>query len=161
VHYAPYSATAVNTLGTVLSATGHVVEARRAYERALALDAHAAYALNNLCYLSFLEGDIASALSECQAALAVDPRLVPARNNLALAYAALQREDLALREFLAAGDAAVASYNIGIVHTAEGRYEVAAKAFDEASRERPSWGAARARARKTRALAAKAGSPVQ
>jgi len=41
---------------------GRGEEARRAYERALALDPRAAYALNNLCYLSFQEGEIATAL---------------------------------------------------------------------------------------------------
>lgn len=155
VHYAPSSSTAYNTLGTVLGAVGRWADSRRAYERALALDARAAYVLNNLCYLSFLEGEIAAALATCHAALEVDPGLTAARNNLALAYAAAQREDLALREFHVAGDTAAASYNIGIVRLAEGRYGVASAAFDAASRERPSWGAARARAGKSHALAAK------
>ena len=61
VYYAPSSATAQNTLGTVLGAMGAVADSRRAYERALALDPRAAYVLNNLCYLSFLEGAIAAA----------------------------------------------------------------------------------------------------
>lgn len=83
VYYAPASASAHNTLGTLLAAIDHVREARRAYERALQIDPRAAYALNNLCYLSYLEGDTSRARAECQAALAVDPALIAARETLA------------------------------------------------------------------------------
>lgn len=161
VDFAPAWPVAHNTLGTILAAMGRTVDARREYTRVLTLDPRAAYALNNICYLSFLEGEIPRAIDECRAALEVDPGLTAARNNLALAYAADQRDDLALREFQAAGDPAAAAYNIGIVHMAEGRYAVASKAFDDASRDRPSWRAARARAQNTRVLAAKAGGPSQ
>jgi tetratricopeptide (TPR) repeat protein len=82
-YHAPSSASAHNTLGTVLAALGHRSEARREYERAVQLDPRAAYALNNLCYLSFLEGDESKGISECRAALAVDPALMAARNTLA------------------------------------------------------------------------------
>lgn len=89
VYYAPSSASAHNTLGTLLAALGHDGEARREYERAVQLDPRAAYALNNLCYLSFLKGDASRALAECQAALAVDPTLTAARQTLA----SLERRD--------------------------------------------------------------------
>ncbi len=156
VYYAPSSASAHNTLGTMLAATGQGANARRAYQRALGLDPRAGYALNNLCYLSFLEGRAAQAIEECRAALALEPGLVPARNNLALAYAAARRHELSRREFLAAGGAAAGLYNIGIVHLAEKRYVQASEAFAAAQRQRPSWDAARRRARATRALAAAA-----
>jgi Flp pilus assembly protein TadD len=83
VYYAPSSASAHNTLGTVLAALGHRGEARRQYGRAVQLDPRAAYALNNLCYLSFREGDASHALAECRAALAIDPALTAARETLA------------------------------------------------------------------------------
>jgi tetratricopeptide (TPR) repeat protein len=83
VYYTPFSASAHNTLGTVLAALGHHGEARREYERAVQLDPGAAYALNNLCYLSFLDGDASRALAECRAALAVDPALTAALETLA------------------------------------------------------------------------------
>ena len=161
VYYAPSSATAQNTLGTVLAAMGRGADARRAYERARALDPRAAYVLNNLCYLSFLEGEIAAAVTECQAALKVDPGLAPARNNLALAYAADQRDDLAQREFLAASNVAAGWYNIGLVDLAEKRYARASSAFAVAQMQRPSWAAAGERARKARILAQKAGGTSQ
>jgi tetratricopeptide (TPR) repeat protein len=156
VHNAPASPVAHNTLGTIHMALGNRADARRSFERAVALDPAAAYALNNLCYLSFLEGATADAFAACRSALAVDPGMMSARNNLALIYAAGQRDDLAQREFLAAGGPAAAAYNLGLVHLAARQYDAAARAFDMAARQRPSWAAPRERARVTRALAAKA-----
>ena len=83
VYYAPSSASEHNTWGTVLAAVGHGGEARREYERAVQLDPRAAYAWNNLCYLSFLDGDSSKAVAECQEALSVDPGLAAARGTLA------------------------------------------------------------------------------
>lgn len=82
VYYAPASASAHNTLGTVLAALGRNRDARREYERAVHLDPRAAYPLNNLCYLSFREGDVSRALAECRAALAFDPGMKAARETL-------------------------------------------------------------------------------
>ena len=158
VYYAPTSPTAHNTLGTILAALGRGPDARRAYERALAIEPRADYALNNLCYLSVLEGKARQAVDECQAALAIDPSLSAARNNLALAFAAGGQDQLAQREFRAAGDSAAASYNFGLVLLAQGNYATASHAFDAASRARPGWHAAHARARQTRQLAARGGS---
>jgi hypothetical protein len=84
VYFAPASASAHNTWGTVLAAAGHSGEARREYERAVQLDPGAGYAWNNLCYLSFLAGDVPKAEAECGEALAADPTLVAARGTLAL-----------------------------------------------------------------------------
>lgn len=156
VHFAPSLPAAHNTLGRILLTLGRYGEARQAFERTLALNPAAAYAFNNLCYLALLEGDVKLAATQCQAALDADPNFVPARNNLALAYAMSQRDDLALREFIATGDPAAAAYNMGIVREAEGDYAAAATAFDEASRKRPSWSAARIKARQTHRLAAEA-----
>src|SRR5437867_6835182 len=52
VELAPASASAANTLGTLLQAQGNVGDAARWYERAAALDPDASYAVNNLCYAS-------------------------------------------------------------------------------------------------------------
>jgi len=154
VHYAPSWPAAHNTLGTILAAMDRVAEARSSYEQALALDRRAAYVLNNLCYLSFRTGQLTEAIEHCRSALKIDPSLAAARNNLALAYSADKRDDLALREFRGSGDTAAAAYNLGIALLAKGKYADASQAFDAASRERPAWSVARARARSTRALAA-------
>jgi Flp pilus assembly protein TadD len=154
VYYGPRRASAHNTLGTILTRLGRLREARDAYEQARTFEPRAAYILNNLCYLSFLEGRPAHAIDECRAALDVDPAFGAARNNLALAYAAARKGDLAQQEFLAAGDAAAALYNVGIVRLAEKEYAKASEAFEAAQRHRPSWTAARERAMRARALAA-------
>jgi tetratricopeptide (TPR) repeat protein len=90
VYYAPDSPSAHNTWGTVLTATGHRADARREYERAVALDPDAAYAWSNLCYLSFLGGDDARAAIECRTALSVDPELAAALTTMA----SLERRDV-------------------------------------------------------------------
>jgi len=132
IHYAPTSAAARNTLGTVLHALGLRDDARRAYRTAILLDPKAGYAFNNLCYLSFVEGKSDLAISECRAALTIDPRSHAAHNNLALIYAAIGRGDLARSEFAAGGGAASAAYNMGIVYLAQNRYADAADEFDQA-----------------------------
>lgn len=141
-----------NTLGTLLQALGHRQSARERYRETLTLDPGAAYAYNNLCYISFLDGDFDRALSLCRAALQLAPGLVAARNNLGLVYAARGRLDRARHAFFVAGDAAAGHYNMGIVHLANRDYAPAAEAFDAAVDARPSWRAALARASQARRL---------
>jgi tetratricopeptide (TPR) repeat protein len=129
-YYAPESAAAQNTLGTILQALGRRKDARNAYRAALARDSHAAYALNNLCYLSFVEGDAPRAVQECHQAIAIDPALAAAHNNLGLTYAAIGRTDLANEEFAHSGGAAVATYNMGVVYLAQRQYARAADQFE-------------------------------
>ena len=158
IYFAPSSPTTHNTLGTLLQAVGHRQAARQSYDRALALDPRAAYAINNLCYVSFLDGEFTRALAHCRTALRIEPGLVAARNNLALVHAATGRIDRARREFFVAGDAAAGQYNLGIVHLAKREYARAAEAFDAAAEARPSLHAARARAKQARTLAAQFGT---
>lgn len=158
--YAPESPAVHNTFGTIMQALGQTAEARRAYERARQLDDHATYALNNLCYLSFLEGRIEAAVEQCRAAVALDPTLKTARHNLALAYAASGEVGLAQAAFAEGGDAAEASFNLGIVYLAGRNYQAATAAFDAASRARPTLNLARERARQSRGLSGAAAQPV-
>jgi len=144
--YAPQSASAHNTYGTVLAALGFSDEARRAYERALSLDPTAAWIQNNLCDLERQLGQLQEAQERCRTAIALDPGLKAAHNNLALTLAATGDLEGAHAEFLAGGDEASASYNMGLVHMAHGRYESAADAFEAAIRSRPTFTAAKTRA---------------
>jgi len=155
IYYAPASASARNTLGTLLHGIGQRQEARAAYKMALALDRSAAYAFNNLCYLSFVEGNASQAINECRSALQLDPALAPAHNNLALTYAAIGRLDLARKEFAEAGGETHAAYNMGIVLMAQSRYSEAAGEFETARLADPSLGDAVRRARDARLLARK------
>ena len=138
VYYAPASAVAHNTLGTVFQALGRRKDARREYERAARLDPTAAYALNNLCYSWILEGETARAADACRSALALDPALHAARNNLGLVYATRGQLDAARLAFEQAGDPAAAHYNVGIVHMARRQYSDAVSAFAAAQQAKPS-----------------------
>ena len=91
VFFAPESAQAHNTLGTVLFALDDSREAQRQFEIALALDPQAAYVQNNLCYLSFVRGDLPRALEQCGEAVRLAPDLTVARNNLAAVSAAVRK----------------------------------------------------------------------
>jgi tetratricopeptide (TPR) repeat protein len=144
--YAPHSASAQNTFGTIMQALGRYSDARSAYELASWLDPDAGYALNNLCYLSFLKGRVDEAIQSCTAALSKEPSLAAAHNNIGLAYTAAGRMDLANRHFLAAGDRASGLYNTGIAYLAAGNDRLALSAFDAASKARPTLNIARERA---------------
>ena len=90
VFYSPRSPAAHNTLGTVLQALGLRDAARVEYERTLALDPGAAYAMNNICSLDLLEERPASAAAACRRALDIQPALVVALHNLEKANAMLR-----------------------------------------------------------------------
>jgi tetratricopeptide (TPR) repeat protein len=149
--FAPQSASARNTYGTIMQALGHAAEANAAYELASRLEPETGYALNNLCYLAFVSGRVDEAIEGCRAALRREPTLAAARNNLALAFAAAGRMDLARQQFLAAGDLASALYNTGIAYLASGEAPDALAAFDAASRARPTFNVSRERAALIRA----------
>jgi Flp pilus assembly protein TadD len=150
VYFAPYSPVFHNTLGTILQTLGRRAEARAAYEKALALDATAAYALTNLCYGWALEGEAEKAADACGQALRLEPDMEAARNNLALAYEVNGNSEAALEILAESGDAARAEYNAGILHLAARRYPEAVKAFDKALALRRPFAAAELMARQTR-----------
>ena len=79
--------------------------------------------------------------------------MTAAHNNLALTFVASGDAAAARQAFLAAGDAAGAAYNRGIVHMASRAYTRAAEAFEEAIAARPAFTAAKARAHEARMLA--------
>lgn len=151
VYYAPLSASARNTYGTIMQALGRNLAAKVAYELAGRLDPEAAYAVNNQCYLAFVDGRLDTAIDTCTRALRIDPTMTTARNNLALAFAASGRVDLARAHFLDAGDRASGLYNTGLVYLASGDDKNALAAFDEASRTRATFQLSRLRADQIRA----------
>lgn len=159
VYYAPHSAEAHNTLGTVFQAIGRRAWAKDAYRRSLQLDPRAAYALNNLGYVLFLEGDPA-ATAYFRKALEIDRNLLAARHNLALAYAADGRLDLAKQELREADPPPTASYNLGIINLARRDEAGAIVAFQAACRAKAGiqWACERYRELSAR-LAAPEGTP--
>jgi tetratricopeptide (TPR) repeat protein len=150
IYYAPTSASAYTTFGTVMYALGHHADARHAFELASALEPRAAYAWTNLCYVSFQAGHVEEALTRCRHAIALDPSSAAAHNNLGLAYAAAGDLASAEREFSASGNAGARQFNLGIVLAAGGSYAAAAEAFERAEALSPGWVAATARARQAR-----------
>jgi tetratricopeptide (TPR) repeat protein len=62
VYYAPQSAAAHNTKGTLLAAVGQQDAARREFETALSLDPDASFAVENLCRLDRLAGRVSTDL---------------------------------------------------------------------------------------------------
>lgn len=159
LHFAPDSPVVHNTVGTVLQALGRHAAARAHYEKAVALDVTAAYALTNLCYGWRLDGQAAKAAEACRRALSLQPNLQAARNNLALAYEAGGNLEAALETLALAGDAGRAEYNAGVIHLARRRYSEALKAFDAARALRPRFQAAEIMASRTRQRLQKEGTP--
>ncbi len=152
VYFAPTSPVVHNTLGTVLQTLGRRAEARSAYEKALTLDASAAYALTNLCYGWSLEGRADKAVDACEQALRLRPDLQAARNNLAIAHELNGNSEAALEVLAESGDAARAEYNAGVLHLAARRYPEALKAFSKATALRGQFAAAELMARQVRQL---------
>jgi tetratricopeptide (TPR) repeat protein len=152
-YYAPRSAAAANTLGTVMQGIGKLQEAEVWYARALSLAPEAWYALNNLCYVKIMTRQ-ASAIEFCRrAVVAAGPGVATAQNNLALAHAAGGDMPGARQWFRRAGDPATAHYNYGIALMATGEYSGAAVAFADSLNADPTSTLAASRARQARAAA--------
>jgi tetratricopeptide (TPR) repeat protein len=146
IYYAPKSAAARNTLGTLFQALGRRSEARSQYEIAARLDPLAGYAHNNLCYGWILEGDTSRAIEACRRALSLDPESPMAHNNAGLAYAMAGNMPAARESFAHAGRAA-AAYNSGVVNLAIRKWDAASKDFLDALAADPSLRSAAMRAR--------------
>ena len=146
VFLAPEAAGHRNTLGTVLQALGHRDLARQEYARAVALDARAWYAFNNLCYAWILDVQPGRAIENCRRALDLQPGVVAAQNNLALAFAMAGDTEASARWFHASGDPARATYNEGVTHLAQGRLTAAVQSFQAAHALNPGLHMARRRA---------------
>ena len=143
-----------NTLGTMLQKLGQTAAAQSAFEAALRRDPNASYALNNLCYVTFLQGHGAQAIAACGSALAAQPDLAAAHNNLGLAYWVEGDRRSATEAFASIGSPGAARYNTGIALLASRQFRQAAEAFDDASTLSPALRRARQRALQAHALAA-------
>ena len=149
-YYDRGSASAENTLGTLLDALGSPEHARAAFERALVLDPTASWALNNLCYVDLRLGRLKEAQAACAAALRLNPDFGAAHNNMGLVHAAGGEFVQARHSFLEAGDEAAADFNLGIAYLRDSDFSSAADAFEEAIQARPDFTAAKTRAHAAR-----------
>ncbi len=141
MHLAPRSASAQNTLGTILDALGLGGRRPGGLRRRRRARPRPRWALNNLCYLEFRTGRLAEARLHCEAALQAT-RLLAAHNNLALTHAAAG--DLVRRAGVPRGRR---RGRRRLQHrdraSRAGRYDAAAQAFEEAIRARPAFTAAK------------------
>ena len=74
VYYAPASAPAHNTLGTLLYRLGQPREAEAQFKEAVSLDPRAWYAYSNLCHVSLALGRTRDAIAQCRQASALRPK---------------------------------------------------------------------------------------
>lgn len=152
VYLAPRSASAQNTLGTLLQAAGHNHHARLAYRKAIELDQSAGYTWSNLCYLSIKAGAFGQAMEECHTAIKLSPGLSAARNNMAVSYASAGKLEAARDELLAGGNRATAAFNLGMLYLSAGQYQRAEESFRTATELRPHFTAAEKRRRQAARL---------
>ena len=139
VYWAPTSASAHNTLGTVLLKLGLRDAARERFQTARELDPSAAYPLNNLCYVSLHEAKPEEAAEWCRAAADADPESVQVRNNLALALARGGNVDDAVAVLDAGNQTAVAAYNQAVLLLAAHQSDRAREALMRARRSDPTF----------------------
>ncbi len=142
VYWAPESAAAQNTLGTLLLRLGVTDAAGTRFEIARALEPSASYPLNNLCFLELQRGNPEAAVALCRGAAARDAASAQARNNLALSLATSGDLDAAFVALETGTSPAVAAYNQGIVLLAARQFERAGEAFGRARTADPAFGPA-------------------
>ncbi len=154
VYWAPDSASAHNTLGSVLLKLGVMDAARNRFTTAHQLAPLAAYPLTNLCYLELQHGHLAAAVPLCSEARALDVDDVPeVRNNLALSLAFSGDLTGSLAAFETGASPAVAAYNYGIVLLAARQFDGARDAFARARTADPAFAPALSRLRQLAQLA--------
>lgn len=139
VFWGPDSASARNTLGTVLLRAGALDAAAAQFTRARELEPASAVPINNLCYLELQRGRAEAAVPLCRAAVDLHPASQIMRNNLALA---LVRRGAFAEARDVSGDSlepALAAYNEGVVWLAERDPRRAVEAFGRSRRADPSF----------------------
>ena len=150
VYYAPQSASAHNTWGTLLAASGLLATRRSEFDRARALDPAAAYAVTNLvlCRLRRRRDQPARSPTAGRA-LDLDSGSVIAGNNLRSAWPR-PGSWTPPKNSSCSGDRMTGRYNAGLAYLAAGRFGEASAAFEAVSAGRIPWRSLRAFARTRR-----------
>ncbi|MEN6465429.1 MAG: tetratricopeptide repeat protein [Syntrophaceae bacterium] len=108
----PQNAGAYNRLGISYDTLGEFHHAASCYQKALQVDPSLYYVHNNIGYSQILQGDFETAAAALTKALSLNDSNKTIHNNLGLAYARMQRPDLAMPEFEKGGGKAAALRNI-------------------------------------------------
>jgi superkiller protein 3 len=120
----PGQPAALNTLGTVLDATGDYPAAEAAYRQGLAVQPLAAYLYNNLGLNLAEQGRTAEAVPVFRRALELDPHSEVVRNNLGATLVRRGDQRSALRLFRDGGaDSATAHNNLAAILLEQGQLE--------------------------------------
>jgi tetratricopeptide (TPR) repeat protein len=144
---------AFNRLGVSYHSIGEFSHAIETYKTALKLESEADYVLNNLGYSYLVTEYLDDAIESFQRAIALNSAEKKYYNNLALTYAKKGDFDLALSEFLMAGDEARAHYNLAFIFYEKGLYNNAIKHLQKALTINPQFKAAKARLEAAESLA--------
>jgi len=123
---------AYNRLGLALEALGETQSAQEAFARAVELAPDRAYLRNNLAFVHMHRKNWAEAEAQLEKALELQPDFARARVNLAMVLAHTGRYEQAMDQFLRVLPPPSAHYNMGLIHQAEHRYELARVSFAQA-----------------------------
>jgi Flp pilus assembly protein TadD len=132
VHLDPDFPAARNALGIVLEQREAHEEARKHFERAIALQPSSYEPLNNLGASYLATRDNGRALDVLQRAALVETRDPAVFNNMGVALGRLGRYDEALEAFRRAGPEHAAWNNMGWVRCEQGHYKAAISAYERA-----------------------------
>lgn len=116
------STTACSNLGLCLSKTGDDERAEEAYCKAILLDEHNAYALNNLAQLYIARKDYESGLRFATKAFEANDKLVQAVNAIAICHGVMGNEEK-FRSFLKLASAMGSNGKALVAHVEELRQE--------------------------------------
>lgn len=148
----PKHVRALSGLGVSYDSLKDFSRAQIFYRMALAIDPQLAYLHNNLGYSHLLAGNIDAAIAALKEATVLSPLEGRFHNNLGLAYALKGELELALVEFLKAGDASRAHFNVAQFYARRGLYRLAKVHYTLAFHIDPSFGHARMAAKALDAL---------
>lgn len=150
----PDLVTARNRLGVTLNKLGRHADASAEFRRAIVARPQDAYLYNNLGFSLYLEERYAEAEPVLSRAIELQPAFQRARMNHGLVLARLGEFDEAYEEFVTAGSAADAHYNVAVIQAESGRYVDAARRLELALQEDPAFEAARTQLQEIARLAA-------
>ena len=132
IYIKPGYVEAYNGLGVSYDQQGDYVAASDAYRMALKLNANLAYVHSNLGHSYILQGRNAEAIDELKQAIALGSTNKQTYNNLGLAYMLSGQPDLAMKEFEATGNQALAHSLAAKLYYRKGEFEKAKEHYTEA-----------------------------
>ena len=130
-------------LGILYVTAGRTIQAREAFERALALNSGSASAHYQLSSLLTQRDELDRAVAHLNDAVRIDPEFSEAQNNLGHLYLKMGNRSQAVRHFQLALTTrptfADAHYNLGLVYSQQGELGKAARHYQKALDQKPDY----------------------